>query len=560
MGGEQGAGACVGGAVERGTQGQGGANGRDEAAITSDLQHSSHRAGGPRVVTCMQAPPGIPSLVGRVKNEPIGAALLSLVSDSGVYLAGGVLVGIGNIILIPLYTRYLALREFGVYALIDVLVLLVVTVSCLKMDVSYLKSFADLDASRHGELLGSTLLIGLLTSAVSGLAIALFTASRLGGLTLHTPVRTYAWLLLPIVVLETPQALLLTDLRARRKSTWYSVAALVRVVGMTAASYYWMSIEQKGLWGLFLGRLAGDAVSVAFLAAICLRPVVWRFSRSLLGPMLRFGAPLIGSVFAVMVQDMSGRYFLTRYGTLEQVGLLGAAIKIGAVFQMAVSVPFGVAWGGILFQIVKKPDAQVIYSKIFGYVYVLALAVALLVAIWGSTLFHIFTAPAYYSATIVLPLVLLVRAVSVIEQPAAVGVYLAGRTDLLALGYIAALGVNLVLLRLLVPHFGLLGVGYAWLLGSAITPVLFLIIGQRWYRLSLRPKLLVAPVLLWICVYMLRSEADLYWPGHALLLQAALSVFVLCVAGMLLSFDFYELHRELRARPASTTILEVSSQ
>lgn len=495
-----------------------------------------------------------------LSREPIGAALLGLAGDSAVYLAGGLLVGLGSVILIPLYTRYLTLREFGVYALIDVLVLLVVAVSLLKMDVSYLKWFADIDPSKRGELLGSTVLTGLTASLAGGAIISLFVASRQGELWLQAPVRNYAWLLLPIVVLENLQGLFLTDLRAHRKSTLYSMAALLRAMGMIIASYYLIAIRQKGLPGLFLGRLIADASSVAFLAAICLRPVVWKFSRSLLGPMLRFGAPLIWSVIAVLLQDASGRYFLTHYGTLEQVGLLGAAIKIGAVFQMLVSVPFGVAWGGILFQIVKEPDAQVIYSKIFSYVYVLALGVALVLTIFASTLFHIFTAPAYYSAIVVLPLVLLVRAMSVIEQPASVGVYLAGRTDLLAISYTVALGVNLLLLRLLAPHFGLLGVGCAWLLGSAVVPVLFLLFGQRRYRLSLRPMLLLAPVLLWIAVFLLRSQTDVLWPGHPLWLQCGLSLAVLLTVGFLLSSDFRSLRRELRTRRVSSAILEVSSQ
>ncbi len=502
----------------------------------------------------------IHKLLDRLNREPVGATLLSLVGDSAVYLAGGILIGLGNIVLIPLYTRTLALREFGVYALVDVTIVLIVTVTALKLDVSYLKWFADLDPARRGELLGSTLLAGLAASAVGGAALSLIVAGRAGELWLHASARSYAWFLFPIIVLENLQALLLTDLRARRRAVPYSLAAVVRLAVMVVVSYYLLVIRQAGLPGLFLGRLVGDAAAFVFLGAISLRSVVFRVSWSLLLPMLRFGAPLIWSIFAVMFQDASGRYFLSRYGTLDQVGLLGAAIKIGAAFQMLVSVPFGVAWGGIQFQIVKRPDAQVIYSKIFGYVYVLALGVALVLTNFASTLFHIFTAPAYYPAVVVLPLVLLVRAMSVIEQPASVGVYLAGRTDLLAMSYTAALGANLLLLRLLAPRFGLVGVGCAWLLGSATVPVLFLIFGQRRYRLSIRPKLLLAPAFLWIAIFLLSSQADRLWPGHPLLFQCGLSLAVSLTVGFLLSSDFRSLRRQLRARPPSPAILEVSSQ
>src|SRR6266571_5315422 len=306
----------------------------------------------------------------RLKRNPIGAALVSLASDSAVYLAGGLLVGLGNVILIPLYTRLLAPRAFGVFALIDVVILLVVTVTVLRMDVSYLKWFADLSPEARKELLGSALLTGLTASTLGGVLLFLIAASHLGESWLHEPVRNYALLLLPIVVFENLQALFLTDLRARRKPVLYTLAAIFRLGGMLFSSYYLMSVRGMGLSGLFAGRLIGDAVSVASLAAVCLRSMKLRFSRSLVGPMLRFGLPLIWSLLAFTAQDAAGRYFLVHYGTLEQVGLLGAAIKVSAVFQVLISAPFGVAWGGVVFQIVKQREAQVIYSKIFGYVYV----------------------------------------------------------------------------------------------------------------------------------------------------------------------------------------------
>ena len=150
-------------------------------------------------------------LLERVKRQPIGAALVSLAGDSAVYLTGGVLVGLSNIILIPLYTRCLPPRQFGVYALVDVTVLLVVTVSALKLDVSYLKWFANTEPGRHGELLGSTLMAGLVASVLGGLALSFLVRSNLGEMWLQGSGRSFAWMLLPIVALETLQALFLAD-------------------------------------------------------------------------------------------------------------------------------------------------------------------------------------------------------------------------------------------------------------------------------------------------------------------------------------------------------------
>jgi O-antigen/teichoic acid export membrane protein len=482
----------------------------------------------------------------RAKKHPVGAVLLSVVSDSTVYLLGGLLIGLGNVVLVPLYTRVLPPRQFGVFALIDIAILLIVTVTVLKMDVSYLKWFAELNSSAQNELLGSTLLAGLAASILGGTILSLFCASRAAESWLHDADRNYAWLLLPIVVLENVQSLLLTDLRARRRPILYSLAALFRLTGIVFSTYYLMSVRGMGLLGLFTGRLIGDATSVAFLAAICLRSVVFRFSLSFVGPMLRFGLPLIWSLLTFTAQDAAGRYFLVHYGTLEQVGFLGAAIKLGAVFQMLMSAPFGIAWGGILFQVVKQQEAQVIYSKIFGYVYVVALGVALTLTIFTPTLFHFFTGPAYYPAMALLPLVVLVRAMNVIEQPAATGIYLSGRTEFFAAIYTIALIVNLLLLRGLVPRFGAMGVGWAWLLGSAIVPVLDLFFGQRMYRLTFSTKLMLLPVLPWILILARLPEAVTNGFLNHFLTECVLCLLVVLFFGGLLVYDIRDLRHHLR--------------
>jgi O-antigen/teichoic acid export membrane protein len=487
----------------------------------------------------------------RLKGEPIGATLVSLASDSTVYLAGGILIGLGSIILLPLYTRTLSPREFGVYALVDVTVLMLVAVSALKLDVAYLKWFADVLPSRRGELLGSTLLTGLCVSLVTGLILSISVAGRLGEYWLHTSAGSYAWLLCPIVVLENLQSLLMTDLRARRRPIPYSMNGIVRLVGIVAASYYFLAIRQIGLQGLFLGRLIGDALAIGYLSTFCLRSAVWKIVPSLTVPMIRFGFPLVWSVFAVMLQDASGRYFLSHYRTLEQVGLLGAAIKVGAVFQMLIAQPFGVAWGGVLFQVVKERNARIIYSKIFAYVYMLSLGVALVLTIFAPTLFRIFTAFAYYPAIALLPLILLARAMNVIEQPAATGIYLSGRTGIFTVIYFVALILNLLLLHVLVPRYGAMGVVWAWLLSAGSVPLMMLSVGQRFYPLPLNRKLLWLPVLPWILFFLQSNLTDWHLISLRLSLQIVASVAILLSTAALMAYDFRNSRREFGVRELS---------
>lgn len=479
-----------------------------------------------------------------LEREPVGAALVSLVGDSAVYLLGGLLLGLGNIILIPVYTRALAPREFGMYALVDIAVMMVVTVSALKMDVSYLKWFADLDAERRGELLGAMLLTGVAVSLCGGGALSSIFASHYGALWLNGPTRTFAWMLLPIVVLENSQVLLLSNLRAHRRAVSYSAVAIIRLIGIVVATYYLLIMRRLGLPGLFLGRMAGDAIAIAVLLAISLRKFVFKASFDLIRPMLRFGLPLVWCMFAIQLQDASGRYFLSRHGALDQVGLLGAAIKIGSVFQTLISVPFGVAWGGVLFQIVKERDAKMIYSKIFGYVCVVALGVALVLTVFAPTLFKIFATPAYYPAIAVFPFVILVRALNTIEQPAGTGIYLSGSTGTFAIAYTTAVLLNLTLMSQLVPKYGLIGVGWAWLIGAASVPLMMFIFGQRVYPLRLSKMLLLLPLLLWASLVFRSTTWTWNLPSSRLWFQSVVGAVIATLVAGVLAWDFRQMRRQ----------------
>lgn len=473
-------------------------------------------------------------------SNPLAKSFIALIKDSSIYMLGAAMLGLGNFILVPLYTRYLAPSEFGVYTLVEVGVLAAVLVSQLGLTVSYLKWFADTGLSRRGELLGSTLSISTLMAILSGGGLVLFVTKAQSGLWLQATGKSFAWMLLPIVVLESLQGLLMTDLRARREAVAYSVAMVVRLFAIVGVSLLSVATMHQGVAGIFLGRLVGDGLSVLLLSVFALRSCRFRISRTLASSMIRYGLPLAWAMIISVALDASGRYFLNHYSTLDQVGYYGVAVKISGVFQMLVVQPFGIAWGGLMFQIVQWRYASVIFSKALVYVFVLSLTSALILSIFTPTLFAIFTTPSYAPATAVFPLILLVRATNIMIYPAPVGIYVSGRTGWFVLIYSVGLVLDLILNYLLVPTFGIFGAGWAWLITWGGITGLMVLIGQKYYSLQYNWALLVLPIVLWGVTFtitqlvnMSELSSKLSWLVRILLV----AVILLLVGGVLLK-DF----------------------
>jgi len=432
------------------------------------------------------------------ERHPALCSLLALVTDSSIYLLGAAFLGAGNFILIPLYTRYLRPSEFGVYTLVDLALLFAVAISTLRLEVAYLKWFGEPKDSAAQELLSTVLAGSGLCGAAAGVVLWCVLGSATGLRWLPSENHHFVPLLLPLVLLENLQVILLSNLRAQRRATAYSSSAAVRLLIIVLASLYFVAVSRQGVTGIFLGRLAGDLGAVVLLLFFCRDMIKLRFRGALLRPMLSFSVPLIWTGFAVMLMDGSGRYFLSKYSSMEQIGMYGAAVKICAIFPMLITQPFGIAWGGALFQIVKMEDARETYSRILGYVFLGSLTIALVLSAFAPTLATLFTTKAYAAAIPIIPLIFLVRAVSILEYPASTGIYLRGRTGWFAAIYSAGLVVTFTLCRILVPVYGMQGAAWSWLAGWAAIAALMLAISQKYYPLRLDLKFFALPAACWV--------------------------------------------------------------
>ena len=368
--------------------------------------------------------------------------------------------------------------------------------------------------------------------------LTLAAGSPLGQYWLQTEQRSFAWMLLPLVVLENVQALFLSDLRARRRAAAYSLSAVLRLLAIVAASVWFVAVRQQGIHGIFLGRLVGDAVGVFVSALLCLPATRLRFNKAVVTPMVAYGLPLAWATLMVLLMDASGRYFLSRYGSLDQVGFYGAAIKISGLFQMLIYQPFGVAWGGFLFQIAKQPHARLIYSKVLAYLLIVSLSVALAFALMAPALFVIFAPTTYLPAMTVFPLILLTRAVNVLEYPAAVSLYLADRTSSFALIYSVGPVINICANYFLVPRNGMFGAAWSWLAAWVAIIILMAGVGQRHYRLDYDWRFLLLAILPGGLLLLgphrlIPGLSHLSWPA-----QAAFGCGILFAAILLLARDF----------------------
>jgi len=182
-----------------------------------------------------------------------------------------------------------------------------------------------------------------------------------------------------------------------------------------------------------------------------------------------------------------GRYLLTWFGTLAQVGIYAAATKVAGVVALLLVQPFGIAWGGLMFRIGKETDAPRIYGLIVAATWAVGWAVIAAVGLLTPELFSVLTSSAYRAAERVFPWLLLTQLMTLMQYPVGVGLYLSHRTSTLSLVYFGGLVLNVMIGIPLVFWAGTAGAAAAWFIANAAITAATWILAQRVYPLPWRP-------------------------------------------------------------------------
>jgi len=247
--------------------------------------------------------------------------------------------------------------------------------------------------------------------------------------------------------------------------------------------------------------------------------------------------PVVGSSLIMVALDAAGRYFVNRYDTLEEVGHFVVGVKIAGLMRILVVAPFGAAWGGLLFQIEKRADAQFIYSKLRGYILLLAVSVAAILSLFSPFLLHVFATPAYHASLSVIPVLLLGQAMMMMHYPATVGIYLGSvtkwQTAILSIG----LAIDIVLNRLLVPSHGMVGASRALLAAWVFMITLMALVSQKYYPLRFEWKPVGISAAIWLMVTALQHSGPLHLDWGYFLLRGTACCGILLAAGLFVFRD-----------------------
>ena len=460
------------------------------------------------------------------------------VKQSAIYSVGNIAGKAVGVVLLPLYTSYISLADYGILAVIEVS--LAISAEFLSFgqstSVVILGNIQENREQRKRFLFTVSTFLAIILLAV-GTFVQVFAVSITSLFAVESFV-TYLRLACSVVLLRVINDLFLNKLRAEEQSKVYAVISLSKLTITLASTIFFVAFKGMGVQGILYAYCFGETAALSLMLPRMVRMMEFSFDRTILREALRFGAPLVIGSISGMLLNMSDRYLLGFLKGSESVALYDLGYRVAGFLNMLVILPFNLALPPIASKMYRQPGDTRYFGKIMTYLTFILVWAGLALSLFGRELITTFALnPSYWPAANVIPLLVLSYTLAGMRYVAVLGLFLTKKTMYVASLVVGAAGLSIGTNLLLIPPMGYYGAAVSSVISFCVLLAATKVISDRYYRIPLETAKLLKLVLIGAVFYVF----SLWFGEISPLLSVLLKILLLVLFPFILFlWNFYE--------------------
>lgn len=410
----------------------------------------------------------------------------SLLKSSAIYGLGAFLTKAFGFFLIPLYTRFLTLDEYGALSLLNQILQLASYIFLLGVSTSCMRYYfnREADAAYREQLYGNGIMLVLFLPAVLCIMLGPLAYIVVDRFLPSIPFFPYVMIILA-VALFTPMVTLMAGLlrvqeRAKAYVTFYIAFFIVQMATIAIA----IGVLGYGLKGQLVAQLITNFVFWILALLILKQNARFSFSPDITNKLLLFGIPVVPFLIFSWINTASGRFMLERYTSLADVGIFALAFQFaGLVALFATAVDSAVM--PHYYKTANREDAARLLGTFVSKYVVFFGAAALMAAIFVEPMILVMADRKYFAATQYVPLLVFGSWLTIVTNTFTWSLMHSKRTGILAAirAMSAVLMVCFLVLFLKYFEMGIYGVAYAIILVNVFIIGISFVVAQMYFRL-----------------------------------------------------------------------------
>ena len=401
---------------------------------------------------------------------------------SSIYMVGNLLNRLGAFLLLPLYTNYLSISEYGVLEILYATNALASMVFGAGLSHSTLRFYFEYDDQKDRNQVVTTnfLMAAFFTFAGAILVVAL--SPQISSILMGK--HNYSHLIelaIIIIVFEVTIEVCLAYLRAREQAIFFVVLSLLKLSIQVGACVYFVAVMSKGVQGVLWGNVSSVFFIWVIVSIYIFRNCGMRFNFRYIKPILLYSLPFVVSgIVAVLMVNVT-LYLIRINSSLAEVGIYGLAMKFAMILRFVVNEPFQRSYGSFRFSVIKQLNAKEIQSQIVHYYVIGASIVALGIGLFTTDVLHFMAAKDFWDAALVAPIILLAFLLNGIRYCFETGILYKKKTRYILMMGMISLVVSVAGNILLIPMWGVYGAAFTLMLVNTLLVLMTYLISQRLY-------------------------------------------------------------------------------
>ena len=265
-----------------------------------------------------------------------------------------------NIILLPVYTRYLTPEDFGIFSLVNLIITFMALIYNPGIMTASIRMFHQTEKVKERQVLIGSLFVFFVVIPIIPILLSVVFGDFIFNI-IFSEFSFYPFGLMALILafFTQPNKTWITLKTLEHKLHKTAIYSIIAVVLSAITSVVLIVQYNMGA----IGRVIGMFPSAIFLFIISFSSIKKfsenKWSSQSIKKQISFGAPLIIGLWSLQLLNFTGSYLLERLMGIDQVGLFGFATTVAGI-PLFLVLGFKQMWGPILYENLNKKNYETI--------------------------------------------------------------------------------------------------------------------------------------------------------------------------------------------------------
>ncbi len=404
-----------------------------------------------------------------------------------IYGLGNALNKLLGFILIPIYTSYIPIKDFGVLAILEVSIVALIQILNFGIVAGHQRYFfIRKEENNYGEFL-FTINLALLSLIFLFTVPTLFYSKEISFFLFDTSNYSQSvFVTILIIIFEILIIIPFQILQFENKPILYVAFGFLKLLISLLFTLLFILKYNMGIYGIMLGRIIGvSSIYFIQLTLIILKRISFSFKFKYLEEVFKYGFPIVFYAISYLIFTFSDRYMLNWLSGKTDVGLYSFGYKMANFINLIFIQSFGLSYLPSVFKKEKEYDNKAFYSKmLLFYTVAVSFIILFFVATYEFALIPFVKNKSYLVGLSIVPVISISFLIHGMNNFASIGLYLKNKTKLLVFTSTATAIMNIILNYWMIPKYGFMGAAYATLISQFFNTFIMTILSQKLFFIN----------------------------------------------------------------------------